>query len=287
MSIGLEWLKAGMAAKQRREGQEQFGGLLGQKQTPYQMDESEMFPGEQPIQGLQNKGTGLLGGEINPMEFYAKTASIPGYEQFGMSGLLGLQKAQIDAQSKTQFGGFKDLNEFLKAKDNIRNRANTQLAPHRESLRKYNQATNIINQRGGFDKLGGADDTLLIKAFASMMLPGEAVMEGDIGAIINQDGIPGWLKSFVQKVQGEGQLAPPERAKIYRTMTDLAEQANKEYGDVRGLFDVDIQQGGFNPKAIFTPRIPYNPYAIPQNLLSQEPPAPLITTPPGTVPYKG
>lgn len=74
-----DWQSSGDAGKLK--------GLLGVPAQPYQMSEAELFPGEQPIQGLQTGGTGLLGGEITPQQFYGGLLGIPKYQSYGVQKL--------------------------------------------------------------------------------------------------------------------------------------------------------------------------------------------------------
>ena len=257
--------------------------LVGTRQQPYQMDEAELFPGEAQATlapGLMTKGTGYIG-TIDPQrspeklaqaELFGGLMSVPGSEQigaqgmqgmFGREGLMARQQAAADiAESAKEptYGQFKNYDQYLKARQSLRKEWNPQLAPSRESIRKYNQATDIVTKRKGYAKMTGADDTVLIKGFASMILPGEAVMEGDIATIVNQAGLPGTLQSYLQAFKGEGQLGTLQRQEIYNAMTGLAERANKENLDIRAQMQPDIIAGQFDQRGLFRSPLEYSPY---------------------------
>jgi len=276
----------------QQAAREKVSGLMGQAQAPYQMGEEELFPGEiqaeaissglpagttypeqvAATQGLMTKGAGYLGSIQDPTQLaqaklYGGLMSVPGYEQIGAQGLSGIQAqqglmARQAATKQPMVGQFKDMNEYLKARRELRKEWTPQLAPSRESIRKYNQATDIVTKRKGFAKMTGADDTVMIKAFASMILPGEAVMEGDIATIVNQSGLPGTLQSYLQAFKGEGQLGLVQRQEIYDAMTGLAQRAYGENIDIRAQMQPDIEIGGIEQKGLFRSPLKYKPYSL-------------------------
>ncbi len=148
-------------------------------------------------------------------------------------------------------GVFKTPQDYLKAQQTTRKEANTALAPIRESIRKFGQATDMVEKRGGFASMSGADDTVLIKGFASMILPGEAVMSDDITTIVNQSGLPGAVESYLAAFRGQGQLGEEQRKAIYDTMTTLYSRAKTEHTGVKAMFQPDIDYGGFPESAIY------------------------------------
>lgn len=260
-----------MKAYQEQQLREDVKGMVGARQTPYEMSDEELFPGEAQetaAPGLMTKGTGLIGGETTPAEFYGGLLSTPGYQSIGAQGLMNMsnQAAQMQRDQATKqpmYGQFKDYDQYLKARQSLRKEWTPQLAPSRESIRKFNQATDIVSKKKGFVDMTGADDTVLIKAFASMILPGEAVMEGDIATIVNQSGLPGTIQSYLQAFKGAGQLGKEQRQEIYAAMTGLAQRANQENVDIRMQMQPDIQAGQFDQRGLFRAPLQYEPYAPP------------------------
>ncbi len=173
--------------------------------------------------------------------------------------------AYVDSQrsQRERYGNFENRRDHLDASRNLRNNVDQYIKPSKIRLAKYNSVTKLANNREGFENFKGADDTVLFKAFASMILPGEAVMEGDIQAIVNQAGLPGRVQSYIQVFKGEGTLDPKERKFIYRTMTDLASSAAEENQSVRNQFENDVDVGGFDPQSIFgKEQVMNDPYPI-------------------------
>ena len=90
--------------------------LVGKRQQPYQMSEEELFPGEAQATlapGLMTKGSGLVGGEITPQEFYGGLMSTPGYQAIGAQGLQNIQsqKGLMARQQAKGVGGFKNVTQ--------------------------------------------------------------------------------------------------------------------------------------------------------------------------------
>jgi len=77
-----------MKPYQEQQGRERIRSLMGMKAQEYEMDDEELFPGEAPIEGLKTKGTGYLGGEMGNKELFAEMLTTPGYQNFGMQGLM-------------------------------------------------------------------------------------------------------------------------------------------------------------------------------------------------------
>jgi hypothetical protein len=170
-------------------------------------------------------------------------------------------RRELNREQSKKLGGFDNRKDFITAMQQTRKLATEQLKKSRTSLDKFGQATDIVKQRGGFDKMNGADDTILMKAFASMILPGEAVMSDDIRIIAQQEGLPGWFKSYAAQLEG-GQLKGDQRRTIYKSMNNLAERAYKENIGIRQKFGSDIEYGGFKENDIFDPQLGYNPYSM-------------------------
>lgn len=188
---------------------------------------------------------------------------LPEGQQRAMRGLIRqgqFDKVAAGLTPASGVGQFKDMNEYLKALQTTRKDAGTQLSPSRESLRKFGQATELVSKRGGFANMNGADDTVLMKAFASMILPGEAVMSDDIRIIADQGGLPDWFKGFAAQLTGGGTLSPDQRSMIYNTMQPLGQIAFDENSQIRGQYQTDIDFGQFPINAVFKEQIKFNPY---------------------------
>ena len=293
--------KSGLGQVQRnRQGLMQAQNLVGTRRTPYELDESQKFdstdsahqmmlrslpstnPNFSPEQNEQilaqnqaslnkpnfmNKGTGLIGGEITPAEFYGGLMSTQGYKQIGAQGLINmannaaaLKQAAATNALKPKFGMFDNYKDYLTTQSDMNKRAASQLASSRKSMGKFEAATSLVNKRKGFKNFTGADDTVLMKNFASMILPTESVMGDDIGIIATQEGIPAEARSIMIRLSGGGQMDEEERQKIYNTMVTLGKQSAGENASIRSTFNADIKQAGFNKDSVFRKPYSFNPY---------------------------
>jgi hypothetical protein len=100
----MDYRKRQQEQAQSEQAQQQIKGLIGQKGQQFEQA-GPMQPGVERQQ-LQGQGTGLIGGQIAPSEFYARAMAIPGYEQIGATGLQGVMSDQAKtAEGSTPFAG--------------------------------------------------------------------------------------------------------------------------------------------------------------------------------------
>lgn len=292
-----ERIRQKYAEKLRSEAQQKMRQMLG---TPTEFGMSQDMPvplavpgvGMTDVQGMSvdfKPGEGLLGVLDKqyhlPAKTYVDMMGIPGQEKMGSQGLMNIfdqmnkkyepytmsegqsrfvgSELIATAPKNYQAGKFDNYKDYLAAQADLREKANKALAASRESLRKHAQVTERLKQKGGFDNLTGADDTLLVKAYASMLLPGEAVMSDDVRVIAEQSGLPATLRSMAMKVAGKGSLSVDERQRIYESMTTLADMANNENQEIRNLYGNDIRDSGFKEGSIFRPSLYAKPYVSP------------------------
>jgi len=98
--------------------QEFMGGLMGntaqpQQTAPYQQSPAEMFPGEQPVQGLQDvtapaqPGSGYLGGEFGDKEMAMRMMAAPTEQTRGIGG--SILQDQVRPGAKMTFSQYQQL----------------------------------------------------------------------------------------------------------------------------------------------------------------------------------
>ena len=115
-------------------GREKVKTLMGGRATPYQ-DEDQMFDSLDTLpEGLKNKGTGLIGGEITPMEYFGELASTQGQEARGHQGLMDILSRQTPTQKPTGLmqnlaaaGYERGTPEYQQAVKDYLSKANTQI----------------------------------------------------------------------------------------------------------------------------------------------------------------
>lgn len=162
-------------------------------------------------------------------------------------------------------GKFKDTKEMLAAKQATRSAFDKSTAIDGKVLDRYQYAVDLIGKGKSIENFTGADDTLLMKAFANMILPTESVMGDDLAVIAQQEGLPSLWHQYAAQFKGNGQLGVDARRSIYTTMAAMANTAIGKYRDQERRFQFDIDQGGFNPESIFRQSLPsiYEPPILP------------------------
>ena len=251
----------------------------------YQMPEDQTFPGEAPIGGLQQKG--YLQGDMGPEATRQFAAQIAGLEGLGGAGvsLLGrigsdeaaLEQTKIDAEAEknARVGPFKDHKDWNAAQFQLAQSYNKEAGSYRTIVNSYGAMTDIIKERGGFDKMTGADDTALIKFFVKATTPKESVMSDDVRNIIESAGIPAMVASYKEQLKGGGQLGDDQRREIYTTMTNLFNASKGELTQIDKQYMPWIELNEFYPDMVI------RPLDMPEPFGYEAPnPAPLLLQPP-------
>lgn len=245
------------------EEQEQKAlGLMGQAPGAYQLSPGEQFGNEQ-IPGLQTAGSGLLGSEMgfgDKAKYYLGMLGA-GYNPQEALGALSLQQQE---QGPTQ-------KEVTQAQKDILTSHEGRVKATRSSLERFNEATDLITERGGFEGMSGEDDTSMITFFAQMQRPGEAMNEGDVAQILASAGLGDIASSYIKLLKGEGRLSDPQRARMYRSMQSMAQSRQQQYGDIRNVTQEMINPYGQQLGNIMRPAVDVNPYPIrPEDLYSRD-----------------
>lgn len=244
--------------RRQREGRSRYLELLGQKAGPHEYD---MFPGEQPIPGLKNEAKGYLGGLISDKEFAASAAQNPEYA----AAAFGLLKETLPDSDGVAAGdwlkmGYKSRKEMEDAQLKVRGEFDKRMKEQGLTKTKdsFNRASNLVYERGGLKRLTGPDDVAMIKAYANMLLPGEAVMSDDVNILEDASGIPEAAKAFLARLSGDGTLSDTARRELYAAMTSVHNGAIQTEGKLRGKWLGQIGDVGLNAQDVFTDfAVPY------------------------------
>jgi len=258
-----------MQQRLMERGQDRVMGLLGEEATPFEdINESTQFADV-------SEGAGLLANPesfANQMKFSLGLMATPGYggygQQFASQALqhqLGMplemmkqqQQAQMDAikqQREAQLHQMKvekhaqDVTQanFGRA-DTLRDDAMKELQPYRESVEIFDGVQNTINARGGFNNMTKADDIQLMKGYAKMLLPREAVMSDDLNVIAQTDSLDSVVRGLMNKVNMGVALTAPERRQIYDSLYGLGQQRVQNYQQTRQDYEDRSARMGLNP----------------------------------------
>jgi hypothetical protein len=127
--------------------------------------------------------------------------------------------------------------------------AESRLKGPREAINLLNNVQTTV-QGKGFDGMNLTDDTIMVKSLAKLLLPNEAVMEGDISALTTMTGIPAVMKSLAAKIGMGKPLEVHERQQLYDQLFQLGQQRGQEYQQVRSDFEERSQRRNFNVKDV-------------------------------------
>ena len=237
-------------ANQQKASQQQFADLVGQKGGQHEYD---MFPGEQPIPGLQDAPQGFLGGEYDADELMARSLQIPGMQQPAMEWMA----KRADAKASSDAGAT-DLQFKLR--------------------KEYNdQSKEFINQTKAYNRIiksaedpSAAGDLALIFNYMKVLDPGSTVREGEFANAQNAGGIDSKLRSMYNSIIDGTRLDHPQRADfvkragmLYQGALDGQSMVDNRYKSLAEVSGVDPQNVLFNPGIGI--------YEYPKELLEQKP----------------
>ena len=225
MQTGQDGLTTGMS-----------GGLMADPTNP--MNVLQMGTGLMAIPGYQEAGQQIMGKAIS--ESLGRPYQQAQLQQQALYQQQQLQLQQIQAQRAQQQQGFDRAQKLAGRADKV-------LMPIRDALSMYNTTQNMIINTGGFSEMSGADDEALIKAYAKMVLPKEAVMTDDAGRIVMSDNFDSFIRGLKEKFNVKGQLSWQERKSIFDSMTRQAQGKMAEYSAGRQDFERFAQNAMVNP----------------------------------------
>jgi hypothetical protein len=132
--------------------------------------------------------------------------------------------------------------QVLQSETGLRKEYEGQAAPIRSSLRAFQDTQKAMQAAGGdFDKLPGAGQIQMVKNFAKMILPNEAVMAGDENAIANvaSANLGGTVDNWMNWFNGKGTIPSKMVGQMYQTMQQIAtarsqegDQLNQRYSEL-------------------------------------------------------
>ena len=139
--------------------------------------------------------------------------------------------------------------QTLQSETALRKEYEGQAEPIRKSLRAFQDTQKAMQAAGGdFGKLSGAGQIQMVKNFAKMILPNEAVMAGDENAIANvaSERLGGTVDSWLNWFNGKGSIPSRMVGDMYRTMQQIAtsraqegQELNQRYSELATGSQVD------------------------------------------------
>lgn len=247
----------------KMQARQQFGLLLGQKGDEYQMSDDEMFGREDSIPGLQQTGSGFLGGDMSAGEFAASIAGIPGYESagVGMMSRIGSDNAAL-TQSMLDAGVKADATMFDN-EDKLRKAYDKASGPFYDQAAAYSRVVESAKEPSG------AGDLALIFNYMKVLDPGSTVREGEFATAQNSGGIPGKIRSLYNSVVDGKRLGHTQRAdfvdragRLYTGAQRLHQSLDGRYTKLADNYKVNADNILYDPELEI--------YTYPQELIDSE-----------------
>jgi hypothetical protein len=135
--------------------------------------------------------------------------------------------------------------DVLNAEEALRKEYNPQAKPIRNAIRAFNDTYTAIQQAGGdYNKLSGAGQIQMVKNWAKMILPDEAVMAGDTNAVAQaaQANLGGTIDSWLNFFKGKGELPEGMIGQIFDSMKQMALRNAQEGVDLNQYYS-DLATG--------------------------------------------
>jgi hypothetical protein len=149
-------------------------------------------------------------------------------------------------------GMFENVTDYTTVANTLRDDAYQELAPVRESAQLFANVQDTV-RRKGFANMSVTDDVVLTKSLAKLLLPKEAVMEGDITALQTMEGLPALVKGFAAKLSMGKKLEPDERRQLYDQLFALGQQRVGELGELRSSYEERAAKRFVRPGDVLSP----------------------------------
>jgi len=265
-----------LMAPYAERAQEQAQTLLGAPAAnAMQMDESGL------VSGVSTPGSGLMqdpNDYMNQMQYALGLMGTPGYESAGLqfqnqavANQLGnpareqaqrnfeaqqMQRAQLAAQQAgVQAAQFQQNQQRQMTQDALSQSrgmardANAILQPIREGVKLYSNVNDVVRDKG-FSGMNLTDDTVMTKTLAKLVLPNEAVMEGDIAALQTMEGLTPAIRAAASKIGMGVPLQAQERTQLYDQIQRLGRQQLGELNQTRQDFEQRAVRANFDPRDV-------------------------------------
>jgi len=267
MAINIPWSAFGFESEEdktnrlRYEQMETVGGLLGESITSEMSGASSEFNMlGQPINIRQQQptiydrqGTGYLGSDRGigaQMALGAGLQTIGGLDasqaQQVMSPQTGLNTAQYSAISELNKGLAKSSEDQLTAVNKLRSPYVKAMTAPRKAMNNYNDAVDLVKDAefAKNDMLTGAESVALTKKYLKQVLPDESVMGDDIATLLSSQGIPEYMKSFLQSIVGSGTMSKTGASELMKAMATMAKSASGQRDLLREQYSLEAEQYG-------------------------------------------
>lgn len=159
---------------------------------------------------------------------------------------LNMQGIKLQNDLAQRVGPYSDMSQYMTAAGGLRDDARAELQPYRQAVSLLDTTRQMVNDKG-FHGLSTTDDTALIKAYAKLLLPNEAVMTDDVEQIASSDKIESVFRGFASRINAKMALSPAERAQLVDAIDRLGQDKLQEYGQLRRDYEQRALRSMVNP----------------------------------------
>ena len=268
--------------------QERQQGLLGSVGT---------IPGDMGPSPTDSTGTGLLGGQITPMQYAQQTMLNPLYKDQGLSMVNSLtgnqaamarqqqdqgwsqnnmtaaqqhqaamdqqrlqmlqQQQQMDNSRREALGGYNSLSNRMSTMNTEAAAYEKNVMPYRAPIEYAERTNDMVLTRGGVEGMTPADDQALVVAFQKMMKQNESVMGEDFTTTVNNRGGKDYIEGLYNKVMNGAALTETQRVDIVNLINDIGDWYKPEYEKRRNTAERRAVSGNLNPETYMQERLDF------------------------------
>jgi len=165
----------------------------------------------------------------------------------------GLPPAEVTERIDTarQVGPYADPTDMQAAAKSMRGETMKALSPFQQAIQYYNEAVQI--KGGDVTKWTGTDDFAAIRKFIKQSLPNESVMGDDINNLKFSQGVPEYVKGWIQSLMGKGGLSKTGRRELLATMENEARTRMARRDEIRGFWEQQAQGANLDPESVMMP----------------------------------
>ena len=230
-------------------GQSQPGFGFNPSTFPLNPTTAPMFQQFMNTQMSSNIGNqGAMDRQIQGQQFKADV-EMP----FNRETQLQLQQSRNAQSAINQQAGWGSPKEIQARETGLRKEYQAQAQPLESSLNRFETTTETLKQRGGdFNKLSSTDKLAMVKDFAKVLLPQEAVMSGDETAIAQSAAgtFGGSVDQWVNYLGGKGNIPASVAADMYKTMQSRVGNIQQDLAGKQQQYTYLANQYGLNASRV-------------------------------------
>jgi len=168
---------------------------------------------------------------------------------------MARQRAQnmFDLANDPKYTGQLTRKDLISAENTLRDDYTKEIQPYYDSLERYNSSINMVNKRGGTDKLSTTDSIKLVRDFIKSTTPKEAIMSDDQRAVAAANTFGGTLSDWKSVLTGKNSLGKDQVERILATMKGTASESEQAMQDSNQWWGGNAARSGADAANIIRP----------------------------------